>query len=312
MKKVFFLFIFLGMPILTWAASANVPTVDFGTIYFCPDGSGSNRIAIDPDSGNPTPSGSGNITNQSGGAAGSSTVSRSGFVEYFQTIYFFTKKSASSTLNGCGGTVTITNATTKGGNESASVGMLQTAQFPVGADIIVSSFSGITSVDAPCTLSGTVSGLLSYSAGNSNPDRATPLNLSITAQIVPVAKLAHHDGSALDFGQICLSSQTQTITVSPAGAVTSSNLRCADLGNTSADEFNIIAPIGLVYNVEVPNSAEITNGIDSLTVTGFTPSCTSCTMASTSATLNVGGTLTIPANVSTGDYTGAYQVRITY
>ncbi len=307
-RNLFYLFILLGLSELAWAASATEPTIDFGTIYFCPDGSGFSTVAVS-DASSVTHTGSGNITNQTGGAAGTVEIEKN-ILELASEATVTTKKT-SKTVSGCGGTVTIKNTTTTGGATSASGGRWSlSASFNIGADLVVSSFSQITGTDAPCTLSGTISDLLTYKVGTFGRD--TALNVNITAQIVPVAKLSHADGQALDFGQICLSNQQQTVTISPAGTVTYTNLRCLDLGHTSADQFNIVAPTGLVYNVSVPNSADISNGIDTLTVSAFTPSCTSCTMAGTSATLTVGGTLTIPPNISIGDYTGSYQVTVTY
>lgn len=315
MKKLLFLFIFLLLSIQGWSdSSATTPTIDFGFIYYCPDGSGNNTITIDPDNGQATPGGSGDIVDQSGGAAGSTTVSKSGFLDWLQYAYLYTKKSASATVDGCGGTVTITNAVTKNDAESANAGALATsATFPVGADLIVNSFSGLTKSDEPCEISGTVSGLLAYSAGSSSFVNATPLNLNITAKVVPVAKIAHNETSALNFGSICFSAdQSQTITVSYTGAVTSASVTCPTTSDITADVFNVVGPTGLIYNVTLPASATLTNGVDSLSLTGLTPSCTSCIMSGTSATLNVGGTLTIPARSSSGDYIGHYQVTITY
>lgn len=290
---------------MTYAASAAAPTIDFGTVYYCPDNAGTKTIVV-PDSGTITTSGTGGIVSQSGGAAGTTQIKKSGLIEFFQSSYFFTKKSETRTTNGCGGSVTLSNTTTEGGAEEASAGIFSGSNFNVGAHLTINSFNSSTS----CTLTDTFSGILSFRVGSSGS--ATALNLSYRVTIIPAAKLSHHNGSALNFGTLCRSNSQQTITIAPNGTISSSSVSCPVTGDISADAFDVVAPTGFAYNISVDSSTTLSSGSNTLTVSGLTPSCTSCTMASTNDTVTVGGTLTVPASSPVGEYTGNYRVTLTY
>jgi hypothetical protein len=306
MRK-FLLFVCLLMTAtLVHAASATAPTIDFGTVYYCPDNAGTQTVVV-PDSGTITTSGTGGgIVSQSGGAAGTTQIQKSGIIEFFQSSYFYTKKSETRNTSGCGGSVTLSNTTTEGGAEEASAGIFSGSNFNVGAHLTINSFNSSTS----CTLTDTFSGILSFRVGSSGS--ATALNLSYRVTIIPAAKLSHHNGSALNFGTLCRSSNQQTITIAPNGTISSSSVSCPVTGDVSADVFDVVAPTGFAYNISVDSSTTLSSGSNTLTVSGLTPSCTSCTMASTNDTVTVGGTLTVPASSPVGEYTGNYRVTLTY
>lgn len=285
-------------------AATEPPTIDFGTVYYCPDGEGAQTVAVSDASAVTTKGTGGGIDSQSGGAAGTTQIDKS-IWQLLSTSYFYTKKAETRTTSGCGGSVTLSNTTTEGGKESASASPFSGSNFNVGADLTINSFDSNTN----CTLTDTFSGILSFKIGSGS---TTPLNLKYTVTIIPTAKLAHHNGSALNFGTLCRSNSQQTITIAYDGTVSSSSVSCPVTGDVSADVFDVVAPTGFAYNISVDNSTTLSNGTDTLTVSGLTPSCTSCTMPSPNDTVTIGGTLTVPAGSSVGEYTGNYRVTLTY
>jgi len=304
-RKLLLLCCVLATATFSHAATADVPTIDFGTIYYCPDGSGAQTVAMS-DTGTATTKGSGGgITKQEGGAAGQTQIHK-GWFEFLSSSTFYTKKAETRTKNACGGSVTLSNTTTENGSEEAEAGILSGSNFNVGADLTVNSFNSAT----PCTVTDTLSGILSFQLSWSST--ATPLDLKYTAKIVPVAKVAHHDGSSLNFGTFCRSSSQQTLTLAPNGTVTSSSVRCPVSADISADEFDVVGVSGFQYNIEMDSSTTLTNGSNTLTVSNLTPSCTQCTLTSTHDTVTVGGTITVPGSSPSGEYIGHYELSITY
>ena len=306
-RKLLLLCCVLSTATFSHAATADVPTIDFGTIYYCPDGSGAQTVAMS-DTGTANTKGSGGgITNQEGGAAGQTQIHK-GFWELLSSSTFYTKKAETRTKNACGGSVTLSNTTTENGNETATAGIdiFSGTYFNVGADLTVNSFNSAT----PCPVTDTVSGILSFKVGSGST--TTALNLTYTATIVPVAKVAHHDGSSLNFGTFCRSSSQQTLTLSPNGTVTASSVRCPVSADISADEFDVVGVSGFQYNIEMDSSTTLTNGSNTLTVSNLTPSCTQCTLTSTHDTVTVGGTITVPGSSPSGEYIGHYELSITY
>lgn len=306
-RKLLLLCCVLSTATFSHAATADVPTIDFGTIYYCPDGSGAQTVAM-PDTGTATTKGSGGgITKQEGGAAGQTQIHK-GWFEFLSSSTFYTKKAETRTKNACGGSITLSNTTTENGNETATAGIdiFSGTYFNVGADLTVNSFNSAT----PCPVTDTVSGILSFKVGSGST--TTALNLTYTATIVPVAKVAHHDGSSLNFGTFCRSSSQQTLTLSPNGTVTSSSVRCPVSADISADEFDVVGVSGFQYNIEMDSSTTLTNGSNTLAVSNLTPSCTQCSLTSTHDTVTVGGTITVPGSSPSGEYIGHYELSITY
>ena len=144
----------------------------------------------------------------------------------------------------------------------------------------------------------------------SEGDLDVPIQLNIT----PLMTLEHNIAFFLNFGKICTSSLTQTITVSPSGSISSTNLYCGASG-TSPDAFTVHGVTGASFVVNLPASASITNGENILTLSDFTSSCSSAPCSIESGfeqQFNVGATLTIPPGISLGHYVGSYMVSVTY
>lgn len=312
MKKNFLICFCLFVSINCFAVNVTqLPTIDFGSMGYIPNSTaGFNKITIE-DSGTATTSAAGPLTGLTGGSAGSATVETSGleiFVLLFGgSLQFRTNANTNSytvETPGCGkvsiSDFTTTNKDIEGSNRSSP------ATFPLGATLTLLSFTGTTG----CTISGTVSGPVQYRLSTGS---WTNMTVTINVYIAPHMSLAHNQGAALDFGNICRSTTTQqTITVRPDGTSTATNPVCP-LTATHADSFTATGNAGQSFSVNLPASATISNGQDSLTLNNFTSSCsTSCTLSNSTHTFTVGGTLTVPKDVTTGEYTGNYPVSITY
>lgn len=287
------------------------PTINFGNISYSSDFAGKNTVTVSP-SGTVSTGGTGGIATQSGGAAGTAAFESTSLTEALVNVRVVLTAPQTITTPGCG-SITISNLVLNGSlNLLTLTFLLGAAQTTVGASMSVNSLSGYN-----CTISGALSGALAYSTllGDTNPN--TPLNVNVSVFIQPPPlTLAHTGGTKLNFGTLCRNaSGTQTLTVSPAGTASGTNLACAAQG-VSADQFRITGYNGASFSVNMPASAQLTNSADEtkLTLDQFTPSCSSgCVIGSSNQyNLFIGARLSVPANAAVGTYTGTYPVTITY
>lgn len=122
----------------------------------------------------------------------------------------------------------------------------------------------------------------------------------------------------LDFGTIVAPTDAGgTITVAPDGTSTPSGIPYHD-EIVQAASFEITGGYsgteGISYSVELPTSANITNGSGgSMIVDNFTSDLTddAGTITSTSETFNVGATLNVGAAQEAGSYSGTFDVTVT-
>ena len=293
----------------------QTPTIDFGSAGFLANSTGGFDIITQPASGTATTGGSGPLTGHSGGSSGSAGIGNFSWAERISgTITFQTNRNTNASrisTNGCG-SVLISNFTTTNESTSttASASSSSSVSFPVGAKLQLESFTGTQG----CTISGTVSGPVQFRIKGLIVTQTdwTDVPIGVTIRITPHLSLSHDSGAALDFGDICRSRSQQTITVNPNGTATSPNAFCP-LTTTQADSFTVTGNTGQSFSVTLPASASISNGNNLMVVSNFTSSCSaSCVLSNYTYTFKVGGTLTVPANAATGEYTGTYPVSITY
>ena len=315
MKKIALLSCLLFITSIGFSGSVTqAPTIDFGSVGYMVNSSGFNTITM-PVSGIATTSGSGALMGHTGGSAGSATIGNFSTAEKINgTITFQTDKSTSATTistTGCG-SVSISHFTTtnNGTSTTASATSGDSASFPVGARLQLTSFTGTEE----CTISGTVTGPVQFKIKGwiFTQTDWTNVPVNITVRIIPHLSLAHDSNAALNFGEICTSNVQQTITVPASGAATAVNARCP-LTATSADSFTVTGNTGQSFYVGLPASVTISRGSNSLTIDNFTSSCSpSCTLSGSTHTFKVGGTLTVPIEAAAGEYTGTYSVSVTY
>ena len=285
--------------------SGNPPEVNFGTVNYLYGAAGFGKVTIS-ETGTPSTGDSGNLVNQSGGAAGTVTFSLNWadrLAAVFGTKFSLTINTNTYTATESCGQVTISNVhSTNGATTVEQSTSGSSVSLPIGASLTVDSFTGSTSCTITKTFSSVMTGKLSGSAS---------AGLKITVTLVPNMAVEHNSAS-LNFGRICTVATQQTLTIAPNGNVSSTNLFCPSQG-TSADSFTVTGNVGQSFSVSLPSTVTITSGSDSLTVSNLTSSCSSnCSLTDHTYNFNVGGTLTVPANAPVGNYQGNYQLTITY
>lgn len=131
-------------------------------------------------------------------------------------------------------------------------------------------------------------------------------------EILSALTLAVQNGSTLDFGQIAVNG-AGTATLNPAtDAVTcSANLVC--VGTPSAVDFDVTGTADASVGITLPSSSvSLGNGTDTITLQNFTSDVASVTLTAGSASFAVGGQLAIAAGISSGVYTGQFDVTVEY
>ncbi len=115
----------------------------------------------------------------------------------------------------------------------------------------------------------------------------------------------------MNFGTISTSGTAGTVTLSPAGARSST---LAYYGTSKAGVFTITGEPSTALTVSFGNGT-LSNGANTMALTNFTTSSTpasTTTDSSGNLTLNVGADLAVAANQASGTYTGTYTVTISY
>lgn len=158
----------------------------------------------------------------------------------------------------------------------------------------------------------TAFGVLIYS------QNANALDVSVNASATIVAPLAASSPTALAFGNVGASGSAGTVEVTSAGARSAAGGASAVAGGTvSAAVVNITAgEASAVVDISYPASATL-NGpaASTMSVDGFAAAGSPATATldgSGTATFNVGGTLNVGANQTAGNYTGSFNVTLTY
>jgi hypothetical protein len=138
-----------------------------------------------------------------------------------------------------------------------------------------------------------------------------------------VAGLSLAKTQDLQFGQIVRSAVAGTITLDATSAnrVAAGGVTIGQNAGNTAARFTATGEPGYLYTVTLPASAvTLTKTVTSGTAPTLTVSSFTSTLASGLGTLavdgtqsfNVGGTLNVGANQETGDYTGQFNVTVSY
>ncbi len=119
----------------------------------------------------------------------------------------------------------------------------------------------------------------------------------------------------LVFGTVSAGTTAGTVVMSTAGARSVTGgavLSSTATGNAAA--FNLTGNANSTYAITLPTSTTLAGPGTSMTLNTFTsnPSTTGTFNGSGSATLAVGGTLSIGANQTAGSYTGSFSVTVDY
>ena len=138
------------------------------------------------------------------------------------------------------------------------------------------------------------------------------------AKIIAPVTLEAVSGTAneLNFGTM-LSSSAHNVTVSTAGVRTGTvaNMLVSDSNTPSAGKFTASSDTAISTTLAIDSTATISHGSTNLTVNSLTTDPATGTLALTAGTpqeIKVGGTLVVPQNAESGDYTGTYHVTLSY
>lgn len=296
------------------AVAGNTVYIDFGTFVLPASIANNVTVTISP---NGTVSTSGGITQHTGGKPGSFTINASdgGAANAYASV---TNSSHTGIgLLGCGGSVLSTANIS--GVQLRSSGPVSTpgAVFYYGATLsfnqLLSGGSSLNCTVRACTSAAAFYYNLNAPATASSNNGNLQLCFTMRSRPTPIS-LTHTGGASLNFGRVCApwSGNTGTITVTPSGAVSASNVECYS-NNVSADSFSVTGAANSGYSVILPSSVNINNGSRSLTINNFTSSCTNCTLGrGGSGAFSVGGTLSVPSGTSAGTYSGSYTVSVVY
>ena len=119
----------------------------------------------------------------------------------------------------------------------------------------------------------------------------------------------------LVFGTVSAGTTAGTVVMSTAGARSATGgaaLSSTATGGTA--KFNLTGNSNSTFSITLPSSTSLTGPGTAMTLNAFTstPSSTGTFNGSGSATLAVGGTLSIGANQTAGSYTGSFSVTVDY
>ncbi len=156
-----------------------------------------------------------------------------------------------------------------------------------------------------------VAGLAMTSAGIYSPAvMAAATTGSSTARVVQAMTITA--ANALAFGDI-LSGASGNVILDTANGVTGS---LATTGTRTSGSFTLTGAASAVYTVTLDASTTITDGTDTMNVTGINHDSgllgTRTLSAGGADTLSIGGTLTVAGTEAVGSYSGTYNVTVDY
>lgn len=296
------------------AVAGNTVYIDFGSFVLPASAKNDVTVTISP---NGTVSTSGGITQFTGGKPGSFTINASDGSVANAYASTGNNQYTGMALLGCGGglfsSANISNVQLRSSGPLSTPG----AVFYYGATInftqLVSGGSSLNCTISTCTSAAAFYYNLNAPATPSSNNGNLQLCFTMRFRPTPIS-LTHRGGASLNFGRVCApwSGNTGTVTLSPSGMVSASNVDCYS-NNVSADSFSVTGAANSGYSVILPSSVNINNGSRTLTINNFTSSCTNCTLGSGgSGAFTVGGTLSVPSGTSAGTYSGSYTVSVVY
>lgn len=138
---------------------------------------------------------------------------------------------------------------------------------------------------------------------------ALAASASGTANATVLAPIAIAAGQTLEFGTFA-GNGAGTVVVSTAGARSFTGSVVGAGGTVRQGQFSVTGTGAATFAITYPGSVNLTSGANTmaLQVSGASTG----TLSSGSATVNVGGELTVAANQAAGSYTGTYSITVEY
>ena len=131
-----------------------------------------------------------------------------------------------------------------------------------------------------------------------------------TATVVAPIELDHDEGAALSFGSF-VAGDSGTVVVNSDGAGTATGVKFVNDSATSADSFTVSGDSDRSFTI-VTSSGSVFNGTLSMAFTTVPSSDLGTLDATGDGSFTVGGTLTVPAGQTAGDYSGTYNATVAY
>lgn len=142
------------------------------------------------------------------------------------------------------------------------------------------------------------------------PMTALAVSEDTDATVSIVAALQITEDAALDFGTVVADTLTGDVTVDQAGTQScDANLTC--IGGAAAD-YTVTGTGNNTYSISLSNGGNVTLTGAGLDMTAALDADASDTLAGGTDTFSIGGTLTVGAGQTAGDYTGTFTVTVDY
>ncbi len=144
----------------------------------------------------------------------------------------------------------------------------------------------------------------------------TTATAEATAYATIVAPLTITETTHLNFGKIVSPTSAITVTLTPAGVISSSAGSKYLLGGHQAAQFTVTGAANQNVTITLPDDFTIENGGNSMTVSSPTSSASNPSAfplgETGTATFNMGATLAVGASQAQGEYSGTYDVTVSY
>ncbi len=161
-------------------------------------------------------------------------------------------------------------------------------------------------------------GIMAVTSAQAAKDTSTG-TANATAKIITAISISKNATTDLAFGNVIASSAVGTVTVTPAGVRSSGGGATMGNGGGTAAAFTVSGEGTSAYSITLPADNVVTikkdGASDTMQVNSFTTSkgvSNASQLIGGSDTFTVGGTLTVAAGQATGDYTGTFDVIVTY
>ncbi|WP_137869636.1 DUF4402 domain-containing protein [Sphingopyxis sp. 2PD] len=144
-----------------------------------------------------------------------------------------------------------------------------------------------------------------------NAPAAHAASATATATAKILRQITLTNTSALQYATIISGATASTVQVSTAGArICGAGLTCT--GTTTAANFDVQGTDGAVVLVGGDPSVTLNGSLGGTMTSSLTYSVPNITLGATGGNFQVGGTLSVGANQTAGDYTGTFNVTANY
>jgi hypothetical protein len=144
-----------------------------------------------------------------------------------------------------------------------------------------------------------------------NASAAHAASATGTAKAKILRQITLTNTSDLQYATVISGATASTVAVSTSGAATcGTGLTCT--GTTTAANFNIAGTSGAVVVVGGDSSVTLNGSLGGTMASSLTYSASTVTLGATGGSFQVGGTLSVGANQTAGDYSGTFNVTANY